>query len=435
MSIKNINKIFVSAAVIAGGMAVFAPDAQATNGYFVYGVGPTSKGMAGAGAAYSNDALAAATNVAGMAFVGKRADFDITFFNPNREFNGRGGATLSGDRVNSTASLFEIPNFGMNYPIDDKWAVGFSLNANGGMNTEYRESVFRNFNGSTTPFSGTAPTGVDLAVATAALTFSYKVTPNVAIAFAPTGTFSRFKAYGLGNFKAISADSSHVTNRGYEQSGGYGFRAGIQAKIDDYWSVGLGYQSRQYMQPFNKYRGLFAEQGDFDIPQMANFGIALRATPKLTIAADWQWINYNQVDAIANSAGKPLSTMLGVSTSTFLLGNDEGIGFGWEDMNVFKLGANYQYSDKLTLMAGISHNDRNPFDSDQIMFNILAPGVVRTHATVGLVYNFTENASLNLAYARAFSETFTGTDPNLGTQKIALTMDQHEATVGFTYKW
>ncbi len=427
MSIKKTNRIIASAAVIIGGLTVLAPQAQATNGYFVYGFGPTSKGMAGAGTAYSTDAMAAATNVAGMAFVGRRADVDVTLFNPNREFDTRGAGTLGQGLTESGTDFFQIPNFGVNYPVGDKWTVGFTMNANGGMNTEYPTSVFQNFG------AGSVPTGVDLAQALMALSITYKPTPNVAIGFAPVGAFQRFKAYGLEAFKGISVESSAVTGRGYEQSGGYGVRMGIQGRLNDYWSAGVSYQSRMYMQAFNKYRGLFADGGDFDIPQMINAGVALRATPKLTVALDWQWINYNEVDAIANSAGR-LTTQVTAANGN-QLGAVDGIGFGWEDMNVIKIGANYKYSDKLNLRDGVSHNDRNPYDASQIMFNILAPAVVRTHLTLGMEYNIFPNASVNLAYAHAFSEDFTGTDPNLGTQTVTHRMDQNEGTIGFSYKW
>ena len=55
--------------------------AHATNGYFSHGYGTISKGMAGAGTALSQDSIAAATNPAGMAFIGNRIDggFEVFF--------------------------------------------------------------------------------------------------------------------------------------------------------------------------------------------------------------------------------------------------------------------------------------------------------------------------------------------------------------------
>jgi long-chain fatty acid transport protein len=56
-------------------LAVLSPViAQATNGYFAHGYGVRNKSMGGVGAALSQDAVAAAVNPAGMAFVDNRID-------------------------------------------------------------------------------------------------------------------------------------------------------------------------------------------------------------------------------------------------------------------------------------------------------------------------------------------------------------------------
>ena len=36
----------------------------------------------------------------------------------------------------------------------------------------------------------------------------------------------------------------------------------------------------------------------------------------------------------------------------------KGQGFGWKDINVYKVGASYQLNPQLTLRAGYSHNDQ-----------------------------------------------------------------------------
>ena len=121
--------------------------------------------------------------------------------------------------------------------------------------------------------------------------------------------------------------------------------------------------------------------------------------------------------------------------SVFKLGLDEGVGFGWEDLNIYKFGASYQHSDKLNLSVGFSWNDRNPFDETQIMFNILAPAVIRAHATFGVQYKVTENGTLNLGYTRAFEADVDGSDPNIGAQQVNLKMNQNIGTIGYTYRW
>ena len=73
---------------------VASPVANATNGYFSHGYSTKEKGLAGAGAAYSQDAMAAATNPAGMAFVGDRMDIGLALFSPSpRKYTSTGPAS------------------------------------------------------------------------------------------------------------------------------------------------------------------------------------------------------------------------------------------------------------------------------------------------------------------------------------------------------
>jgi long-chain fatty acid transport protein len=67
------------------------------------------------------------------------------------------------------------------------------------------------------------------------------------------------------------------------------------------------------------------------------------------------------------------------------LGAANGPGFGWKDVDVFKLGAIWRMSDAWTLRAGYNHGD-NPITAADVTFNILAPGVTTNHYTAGFTY-------------------------------------------------
>ena len=58
----------------------------ATNGYFSHGTSIAEKGMAGASAAYSQDALVAATNPTDMVWQGNRYDIGAAIFSPMRSY-------------------------------------------------------------------------------------------------------------------------------------------------------------------------------------------------------------------------------------------------------------------------------------------------------------------------------------------------------------
>ena len=70
-----------------------------------------------------------------------------------------------------------------------------------------------------------------------------------------------------------------MTNNGYDSSVGWGVRLGYTGKITPDCTLGATWASKTYMGEFDKYRGLFAEQGDFDIPSNFGVGLAWQATP------------------------------------------------------------------------------------------------------------------------------------------------------------
>ncbi len=147
--------------------------ANATNGYFAHGYGARSKAMAGAGVAFSQDAIAGALNPAGLVYVGNRFDGEVELFSPIRQYTVEGGPTpasvfpLKPGTVESESDIFAIPTLGLSYQLDNQQSVGVAVYGNGGMNTDYPA-----FNNQLCPpgSSGTGTfcsgfTGVDLAQA------------------------------------------------------------------------------------------------------------------------------------------------------------------------------------------------------------------------------------------------------------------------------
>jgi long-chain fatty acid transport protein len=191
------------------------------------------------------------------------------------------------------------------------------------------------------------------------------------------------------------------------------------------------------MSKFDKYRGLFAEQGDFDMPENYNFGIAWKASPALTIAADYQHINYSDVRSVGNTQQNLLACFPGGNASS-CLGGSNGAGFGWRNVDVFKIGFEYQYSDRWTWRAGYDHTD-NPVTGRDIDFNILAPGVVQDHLTLGFTYRTSTNGELTFAYMHAFNNKVTA--PSLLNSYTAplpagdVSIKMYQDAIGIAYGW
>lgn len=108
--------------------------ATATNGYFALGYGVRSKAMAGTGVAFSQDAVAAALNPAGLAYVGDRLDVELELFSPHREYSVSGAPTfapgafpLNNGTVASNRDYFVIPTIGWSHKLDAEQSIGVAL--------------------------------------------------------------------------------------------------------------------------------------------------------------------------------------------------------------------------------------------------------------------------------------------------------------------
>jgi long-chain fatty acid transport protein len=385
----KLKKIAVLVAIAAASGSAFA-----TNGYFAHGYGMKAKGMAGVGIAMPQDALAAATNPAGMVMVGDRLDVGVDWFKPNRgaSIAGSGTPGANGSYDGNGDSSFLVPEFGYNKMMGWDMSVGVSVYGNGGMNTRYNTSPF-------TPYGGQNPGGVNLEQLFIAPTFAMKLNKNHAVGVSIVMAYQTFGATGLQGFAANSSNAGSLTNKGNDHSVGWGLRLGWTGQISENVTLGATYASK-IKGKFNDYSGLFAEQGRFDIPENYGIGIAVKATPKLTVAADIQQINYGNSKAIANTVN---CLFVGACT----LGQDGGAGFGWSDMTAYKLGVSYEHSKELTLRAGLSTN-RQPVAAGQTFFNILAPGVVENHLTLGGTWTLANKNELTVGYMHAFKKTVNG---------------------------
>lgn len=426
----RIKKLAGALAVV--GLATVSGAAFATNGYFSHGYGMKAKGMGGAATAVTGDTFGGANNPATMVWAGDRLDVGVDWFSPIRAVERAGSTAGLSTASDSDSNHFQIPEFGFNKMLNSNLSLGVTVYGNGGMNTNYPDGALSSatcaaFPGGTATNSnilcGTGRLGVDLMQLVIAPTIAYKISPNHSIGISPLFGYQRFKAEGLSGFNSLSSDSGNLTNRGYDNSHGWGARFGYFGQWTDSYSVGASYATRMKMSKFDKYKGLFAEQGDFDLPANFNLGFAAKVTPDVLVAVDYQHIAYSKVNAVGNA-----------STNSGALGTNDGRGFGWADVNVFKIGVEYKYNNKMMLRAGFSAAD-NPISSRDVTFNILAPAVIENHATLGMTYNFDKASELTVSYMHAFRNQVSGTSlftslgANGGTEKI----EMYQNSLGVSY--
>ncbi len=464
--------IKVLSAAVAIACATALPAAYATNGYMSHAYSPHAKGMAGAGeAALPQDSLSIVGNPAGLTRVGRRADVGAAWFSPNRKYKGTNltdmtgvniapiGDSPFGGEVKSRNTDFLVPNFGYTHQIDDVSAVGIAVFGNGGMNTQYPGSetfmglgTYGGNSPNNPPFPGMPKlgggnAGVNLEQLGVSIGYARDVADNFSLGVSGLIGYQTFRAKGLGAFAGFTETftqtflstgmpgiATNLTDNGDDSSWGYGFQIGALWDINPMFSLGASYRTKMYMQEFDKYSDLFADGGDFDMPAVASIGAAFRPNDRLTLALDVQWIGYGDIDAVANENNLFARCNLQFNPmgydARYCLGGSKGAGFGWDDMTVLKLGAQYEINDQWTVQAGYSHGNQ-PIDGSQVAFNALAPAVIQDHWTLGASWRPRDNYEVTFWGMYAPEETVKGPGAFTTTSAASISMYQYEVGVNF----
>lgn len=366
----------IAASIALAGMASHA---LATNGTMPHGYGIKAQGMGGASIALPQDAIAAANNPAGMAFVGNRLDAGLVWLKADR------GASIGGTyfSANEKENYF-IPDFGYNRVLNDRLSAGISVVGNG-VGTRYAKPIGP-------PTNSNA--GSELMQVVMSPTLAYKLNADNALGVSLNVAYQRLKIEGV--------EHTGLANQGFDSSFGYGLGLGWTGKLSEQVSVGASYVSKTHMGKLDKYRTLLAGGGEFDVPERYGVGIAITPLPKLTIAADALRVNWSGVKSIGNSLLSPGA-----------FGAANGPGFGWQDQNIYRIGLNYAVNDTLELRTGYSRGGQI-IPSGETTLNYLAPVTPRKHLSAGATWRFDKKLELSLVYARATDTAVDGSGPSAG---------------------
>jgi long-chain fatty acid transport protein len=461
---KSVNLTSIGAFVLG---VLVAGSAFATNGYFTHGTGTKNKGMVGAGIALPQDAIDTVNNPAVAVLVGDSMQIGGALFSPKRTYhawgsfaNGQGGAfTIGEGTFDSSSEYFVIPHFARSWQRDDDTAFALSFYGRGGMNTDWRtgsatfdpDGPFPNFDVMTLPGTfGNGDAGVDYSQAFLDLTWAKQINETTSLGIAGILGLQVFEATGVQSFAGFTesfarpfletgmpGEVTNLSNNGHDFAWGYGVKFGLHTKLSDDTSLGVMYQSRINMTEFDDYADLFAEQGDMDVPANLKIGITHMLNDNVALSFDYEYIWYNDIDAPGNSIMNlfscPTSPAQGPDL-TSCLGADNGGGFGWQDMDVFKLGVQWGGSDEWTWRAGYSYGE-HPIPVGEMTFNILAPGLMEHHFTFGFTKETESDREWNFAFMYSPNTAQTGPNNFDPTQTLKWEMDQFELELSYGWKF
>lgn len=438
-----------------------SPLALATNGYFTHGLGVKNKALAGAGTADPQEAIATSINPAAAVIVGERFETGLAIFSPRRSYtasssfaNGQGGAfTIGQGEVDSDSEYFPIPYIAKTWVIDDETAWGLSIYGRGGMNTDYRggSAIFDPDGPGPAPVMtlpgpyGAGNAGVNLLQAFSDISYS-KQSGDFSWGVAAVLAAQAFRGNGFGSFVPYTetfaasggtAFPTSLTNNSHDYAYGAGFKLGFIWQASERLSVSLSFQSQIEMGEFDDYSDLFAEKGGFDIPESFRGGIAYKINELSNIYYDIEHTSFSSIKSVGNPI-EPLfqcpTAGAGGASLNSCLGGSSGAGFGWDDMTTHKIG--YQWRtpslENWVFRTGFSQGSQ-PIEDSQVLFNMMAPGVIENHFTFGFTHEVSSGREYSVGIMYAPEKKVSGPSPFDPTQTIELKMRQFE--IEFGYSW
>jgi long-chain fatty acid transport protein len=372
--------------------------AFATNGYQLIGVGSYQKSLGGAVTANPGSAMTAISNPAGMIRIGKRADFSMEAFMPDRSTD---FSAFGGDSVDSDSDLYGVPAIGWTAPVGDRDDLYFGggMYGTSGLGVDYAEILMMpagaSFTGNDIYWDGYS----NIAFWQMAPTLAWNASDRLSLGVAVNIDYQQV------SFSQRMRDS--VTGALYNfdlgrssNAFGLGLSLGLLYDLGDRLTVGFSYKSKQTFSDL-EYN---LREGDIDLtlvggpvypagtytlkldfPQQAAAGVAWRALESLTLSADLKWIEWSDTMKELSVKGPE--------------GYDFAMDPGWDDQLVYAIGADWQIMERLSLRFGFNYAE-SPIDGTTAANNLILPGVVEDHYTFGLDYRF-EAWELAFHYMRA----------------------------------
>ncbi len=326
----------LGAGLLATSMSVWSAGALAMNGAQLGGYGIKSAGMGGASIALPLDPSAAANNPAGMAFVPSSFTQNLVVF------KGQSTVSIFNSPFDDNSTVI-APEGGANWVLSPTMTVGLT-GSGSGAGVDFGKPL---------PFLGKGNLTASQKVLEVIPSVTWKVQPDLAL--------------GLGvifAWQQVNLQGSPFPDHGTQTATGIGARLGMQWNASPEFSLGATYKMKTLMGKLGEYGdagNAFAySDGKLDLPAEYGLGVAWKASPAVTLAADYVVIQYGDVKA-----------------------NQDPNGPGWKDQPVMRLGVSWEVNPTWTLRGGYSSN-KLQIDGSRTAQNMLTPAVNDRSYTFGV---------------------------------------------------
>lgn len=373
--------------LLCGSTALLCGNAMAVNGTQLGGYGIQNAMMGGASIALPLDAVAAANNPAGMAYVPTSFTTNVQLFQGDSSSN----YALPGNHLTNSSSAV-IPEAGVNWVVNPQFTLGLTL-VGSGVGADYKQPAL--------PVPGASNAKSNLMNLEIIPSASWKINPDLALGVGLNIVNQSFDAEGV--IVPTPVGPQPLPNHGTQSSTGIGLRLGALWKASSEFSLGVNYKSRTDMGALSGYdKDLLAySSGKLDVPEQYGVGVAWKPVPDITLAADWLQIRWSGIKAMQDPNG-----------------------FSWQDQPVVRAGVAWNVNPRWTLRAGYSQNQLQ-IQSNNTAQNLLAPSINASAYSAGVTFALDSKSTISAGVELNPNTTQNGTGPSAGTSissKITIIM-------------
>lgn len=351
------------------------------------GVSAVNMSMGGASTAQPLDINGALNwNPAAIsAFEGRIITLDVGYFMAKPELSSTVptmGGPMSGTSVDVKKNSI-LPNLAFVYgKKDSKHTFGIFGFGVSGFGVDFPESTTNPIN---TPqaMGGFGNLASNFAMFQAGISYAYKLSKTVSIGISPN--------FDVATLELKPNPTANPSMAGYPSTNnatatGYGGQIGIYFHNEEGFKIGASYKTEQKFSDFkfkNTYLDNTSSESSFtmNFPAIYSLGIGY-STSKFDLAVDARQVEYSKTEGFEKSGW----------TSTGAVS-----GFGWDDMQIISLGAQYKGIKKMPIRAGYTFNT-NPIKEELAFFSVPATAIIQNAYQLGLGYEFSEKITINGVY-------------------------------------
>ena len=397
-------------------LGALADSASATDGLEPIDASMQARARGGADVAIVDSVLSQLNNPAGLALRPRGVnsfDFSGQLLFTNLRWKGPADDSTS-------HGMFPLMNFGLAYPIDDRWTYGIAMHSKSGRESNYNRRHLL------IPFMNRR-VGSDIKNASLSFNLGSRVTDKLSVGVGVRAEMVAAK------FSAVLGPADVDFGRGFAY--GVGFNLGVHYQARDDLSFGFTYRSPSWFGDLSggdldvSLLGVLpiklgrANIDEFRLPQQVSAGVAWDANDWLKLVGEVRWTDYpsSSFGSMTVAVNGPIDMRFPFPAS-------------YKEQWVFIAGAEIRLDSHWTLGVGYNYASNVVPDSNVLA---IAPATLEHHITTGLRYE-QDHWWVGGGYIYGFNTTTRAdgsTDVPLGIDFASSEIDhqQHSVFFGFGF--